>query len=317
MMFISKSIFNLNISSNLPKKKIYEKMMAFYKSKANLYTLIEVLSHDAYIKLERICNDVKEGIDPAKSFGNNYSEELEDVMIFVLEEIKYTDNSFDCFYTYDLDLFEKLDILFSLEGKNIEEKEYNFERVIKGLFNIYGIIKKEYFLSFVNSYLKTDYTYDSLMDKIYSKLVLNTLVETFSINWTNLNEKDSFVSKIPYEEKLGIVAESQKQINFDYNIHELDYVYDKANINHEKDYDDLFFNLKKYNIKKELIIKFIDESILGIKEANEILKDILANIPQDELDDILDYLTEWHNNLCMYPLCGYSPNTLSDNKMVS
>ena len=266
MMFISKSIFNLNISSNLPKKKIYEKMMAFYKSKANLYTLIEVLSHDAYIKLERICNDVKEGIDPAKSFGNNYSEELEDVMIFVLEEIKYTDNSFDCFYTYDLDLFEKLDILFSLEGKNIEEKEYNFERVIKGLFNIYGIIKKEYFLSFVNSYLKTDYTYDSLMDKIYSKLVLNTLVETFSINWTNLNEKDSFVSKIPYEEKLGIVAESQKQINFDYNIHELDYVYDKANINHEKDYDDLFFNLKKYNIKKELIIKFIDESILGIRK---------------------------------------------------
>ena len=317
MLFIAKSIFDLKISSNLPKNKIYEKVLAYYKTEANLYTLIEVLSHDAYTKLKKIIDDINDGLDPEKAFNNNYSEELEDCMIFVLEEIRYDDKSYDVFYSYDLDFIRKLSILFNEEGIKKEEFEYNFERVIKGLFNIYGIIKKEYFLSFVNSYLKTNYNYNELMDKIYSKLVLNTMVETFSINWTNLNEKDSFVSKIPYEQNLGIVAESQKQIDFDYNIHELDYVFSKANINHEKEYSDLFINLKKYNIKKELIIKFIDESILGIKEANDILKDILSNIPNDELDDLLDYLTEWHNNLCMYPLCGYSPNTLSDNKLVS
>lgn len=317
MLFIAKSIFNLNMSSNLPKSKIYDKMMNYYKKEANLLTLIEVLSHDAYTKLERICKDVKEGIKPNESFRNNYSEELEDVMIFILEEIKYMDNSFDCFYTYDLELFKKLEILFSKEGKEKEEKEYIFERVIKGLFNIYGIIKKDYFLSFVNSYLKTNYTYDELMDKMYTKLVLNTMVETFSINWTNINEKDSFISKLPYEDKLGIIAESQKQIDFDYNVHELDYILEKADINYLAEHKDLYEYLKKYNIKDEAIINFINDSIIGIKEANEILKNVLDNIPPEEIDDLLDYLTSWHNDLCMYPLCGYSPNTLSDNKMVN
>ena len=169
----------------------------------------------------------------------------------------------------------------------------------------------------VNSYLKTNYTYSELMDKVYSKLILNTLVETFSINWTNLGERDSFVSKIPYEDNLGIVAESQKQIEFDYNIHEIDYIIEKANINYEKEYNDLFMFLDKYNIEKEKIIKFIDEAILGIKEASEILKIILENIPSSDIDDVLDFLTMWHNNLCMYPLCGYSPSSLSDTKMVS
>ena len=317
MLFISNSIFNLHFSSNMPKRKIYEKMMDYYKKSDNLFTLIEVLSFDAYNKLERICTDVNNGINPEKSFKENYTEELEDIMVFILEEYKYNDDSFDCFYTSDLELFKKLSILFNNEGKEKANKEYTFERVIKGLFNIYGIIKKEYFVSFVNSYLKTNYTYSELMDKVYSKLILNTLVETFSINWTNLGERDSFVSKIPYEDNLGIVAESQKQIEFDYNIHEIDYIIEKANINYEKEYNDLFMFLDKYNIEKEKIIKFIDEAILGIKEASEILKIILENIPSSDIDDVLDFLTMWHNNLCMYPLCGYSPSSLSDTKMVS
>lgn len=317
MLFISNSIFNLSLKQTLPKRKIYESMLDYYKNGDDLFALISILSNDAYLKLEKICIDSSNGINPIKSFHENYSEELEDVMIFIAERINYSDDTSDYLYSCDIELINKLNILFTDKGKEIANNEYKFECVIKGLFNIYGIMKKEYFLSFVNSYLKTDYTYNELMDRIYSKLVLNSLVDSFSINWTNLNESDAFVSKFSYEEKLGIVAESQKQIEFDYNLHELDYVIDKANINYEKEYSNLFEYFSKYNIDKKIIINLIDESILSIKEPNEILKPLLEIIPNDDINDVLDYLTDWHNDLCLYPLCGYSPNSLTETKMVS
>ena len=72
MLFIAKSIFDLKISSNLPKNKIYEKVLAYYKTEANLYTLIEVLSHDAYTKLKKIIENALKYIDIIHIIMYNY-----------------------------------------------------------------------------------------------------------------------------------------------------------------------------------------------------------------------------------------------------
>ena len=123
MLFISNSIFNLSLKQTLPKRKIYESMLDYYKNGDDLFTLISILSNDAYLKLEKICIDSSNGINPIKSFHENYSEELEDVMIFIAERINYNDDTSDFLYSCDIESINKLNILFSDKGKEIAKEE--------------------------------------------------------------------------------------------------------------------------------------------------------------------------------------------------
>ena len=319
MLFISNSILDINVSSNTPKTKMFDKISNAFSNKENILRLISLLSYDAYMKLEKIYTSYINNESVIKSFKENYSDELVDSCLFVLEEIKYSDGSFESLYKYSESVFDNLKYVFSSEGKAIAEKEYLFERVIKGILNTYGIIKKEYFVTFVNDYLDTDYNYDTLLDKIYSKLILNTFVERFTINWKNINESDDFISKIAYSEELGSLAESQKQLNFDYNYHDLDYILKKAETPLDVEHKDIIDNIHNLNpnIDKKVIVNFIDEVIMGIKNATDIIKPIIENADEEKVEDLIDYLAYAHNELELYVLCGYSPNSLRDDKIVN
>lgn len=319
MIFISNSILDLKIPTSMSKSKIYSKVVEAYKSKSDLRFLIDVLSFDAYKKLENIYNDFLDGLDLVKSFEDNKTDELFDCLLIILEEIKYSDNSFDVLYTYNAEVFKKIGTLFDEEGKRLALESYKLERLVKGLLNTYGIIKKEYFLSFINNFLKKNYTFDELMDKLYSKLVLNTLIERFSINWSNLNETDEFISKIPYSQSLDGVIESQKQLDFDYNIHDLEYYYDKDKLNYLEEFNYDVKRLKDLipKISDEKINNFFNDVITGMKSPSDILNDLLNDSEAKDIDELIDYLTKLHNNLEAYPLCGHSPNSLKEEKLVN
>ncbi len=319
MLFICNSIFHLDYKATMPKSKIVAKMLDAYKTKVDLRKLIEVLSFDAYKKLEAIYNTHKKNGDVIDSFLTNFSDELYDVMLITFEEVIYENDEKEFIYNYDRELFDKLDVLFDDLGKELANNEYTFERVIKGLLNTYGIMKKEYFVTFVNDYLDSNYTFDELLDRIYSKLVLNPFVDRFTINWKNIGESDEFVSKIPYSEKLGNVAESQKQLSFDYNFHEIDYILDNYYIDYGKKYSKEIDDIKRLNnsLDKDVIINFIKEVVEGIKSADEIIRPILEGVDEENMDELINYLTNLHNSLELYPLCGYSPYTLDENKMIS
>ena len=319
MLFISNAILSLNLNPSISKSKIIDKIDLAYASNDNIYKLIELLSNDAYKKLETIYKSFIEEKDVIDSFENNFSDELIDVCLFRETDLTYTNGEKTFTYTYNKNVFKLLNKLFDEKGKKLEEEDYLFELVVKGILNTYGIIKKEYFLTFVNDYLKKDYDYNTLIDKIYTKLILNTKVERFTINWKNINESDDFISKIPYTDDLGNLAESQKQLNFDYNYHDLDYIIKKANMNIENDYKDIIDNISNLNksIDKKTIVNFIDEVITGVKSATDIIKPVVDGTDSDLVEDLIDYLTYIHNELELYPLCGYSPNSLHENKIVN
>lgn len=319
MLFISNAILELNINPSISKSKIIEKIDNTYLKDDNIYKLINLLSYDAYKRLENIYNAFVDEKNVIDAFNNNFSVELIDVCIFREVDITYVNGEKDFEYTYNDLVFKKLDKLFNEDGKKLMEEEYLFERVIKGILNTYGIIKKEYFVTFVNDYLNKDYDYDTLIDKVYTKLILNTMVERFTINWKNINESDDFISKIPYTDELGNLAESQKQLNFDYNYHDLDYILKKANMDIEEDYKDIIDNISNLNktLDKKTIVNFIDEVITGVKSATDIIKPVVTGTDSDMVEDLIDYLTYIHNELELYPLCGYSPNSLHENRVVN
>ena len=53
------------------------------------------------------------------------------------------------------------------------------------------------------------------------------------------------------------------------------------------------------------------------KSADEIIRPILEGVDEENMDELINYLTNLHNSLELYPLCGYSPYTLDENKMIS
>ena len=319
MLFISNSILDLKLPSKTSKSKIFSKVTECYLDKKDLRFLIDVLSHDAYKKLKNIYNDFMDGLNVIESFERNKTDELFECLLIILEEVKYSDNSFDVLYTFNQEVFKKLNTLFDEEGQKLAEESYKLERLVKGLLNTYGIIKKEYFLSFINNFLKKNYTYDELIDKLYSKLVLNTFIERFTINWSNLNESDEFVSKIPYSQNLDSVIESQKQLDFDYNIHDLEYYYDKDKLNYLEEFNYDVKRLKTLipKISDEKINNFFKDVITGIKSPSDILNDLLNDSEAKDIDELIDYLTKLHNDLEAYPLCGHSPNSLKEEKLVN
>ena len=56
---------------------------------------------------------------------------------------------------------------------------------------------------------------------------------------------------------------------------------------------------------------------MGIKNATDIIKPIIENADEEKVEDLIDYLAYAHNELELYVLCGYSPNSLRDDKIVN
>lgn len=319
MLFITNTIFNYDFSNNLPKKKLLDKIKDIYQDEENILHLIDVLSYDSYKKLETIYNDYKNGLDIIESFNNNYSNELIDLMFFYVEEIKYNDKQFEINYVYNDRTFNKLDILFKEENKQKASESHLFERVVKGLLNTYGVIKLDYFITFINNYLNKEYSDTLIFNLIYDKLVLNQLVERFTINWKNINEVEEYVSFMEYNDDLALIAESQKQMNFEYNIHDLDYILEKENDDIDDSSKLMIFELKKYNkkIKDDELNQFVKDTLLGSEKAIGQLEKIMKNVKEKDMNTVLQLLTNWHNDLEIYPLCGYSPNSLKEESFIN
>lgn len=317
MLFIANSIYDLNLNPSLTKSKLIKKMNELYSKEENILKLTELLSIESYKKLEVIYNDYKNGINPSISFLDNEHSDLIDTVLFYLEETKYPDSSLDLKYQYNIEAFKHMDVLFSDKGKEYFKKEELFENVVVGLTNIYGVIKMDYFVSLVNNYLNTDYDEDSLIDKLLSKLKFNQKVNNFTINWKNLGESDHFFTFFEYDDELGLLCESQKQVKFEYNIYDLDEVVKRA----QKKYDNYTYEVinKLKESNKELNDEYLDEFVLNsfkgsekaVKELDMILKDA------SDKDELLEMLALWHNNIGLYPLCGNSIDSMKEENFVS
>ncbi|MBP5446328.1 MAG: hypothetical protein J6Y28_09175 [Acholeplasmatales bacterium] len=319
MLFVTNTLFNFEYSKNLSKKKLLDKAKEIYQDEENVLKLVNVLSNDAYLKLELIYKDFKDGKNVELSFNRNHTNELIDLMFFYVEEIKYTDNSFDIKYVYNESTFNKLDILFSESSKEKVMESNLFEKVVKGLLNTYGVIRLDYFVTFINNYLDKNYNETQIFNLIYDKLVLNQLVERFTINWKNINEVEEYVSFMEYNDDLALIAESQKQLNFEYNIHDLDYILDKSETVIDEESLSMILEIKKYNkkIKDDEMHNFVKDTLLGSEKAIKKLEHIMKNVKESDMNKVLQILTNWHNDLEIYPLCGYSPNSLKEENLVN
>ena len=318
LLFVLNSIYDKDVSQTLTKTKLIKKMSELYSDEINVLKLTEILSVDSYKKLEVIYNDYLNGIDPSISFMNNETNDLIDTCIFYLEETKYADNSIDIKYVYNPIVFKNLGVLFSDKGKDRFKKEELFENVIIGLNNIYGVIKMDYFVSLVNNYLNINYDEDALLDKLLIKLKFNQRVNNFTINWKNIGETDHFFTFFEYDDEIGRLCESQKQINFQYNIYDLEEVIKRS----YKKYDNYTYEVisKLKNSNHELNDEYLDEFVLnsfkGSEKAVKELDTILSGV-KDEKDDLLEMLALWHNNIGLYPLCGNSIDSMQEESFVS
>ena len=277
-----------------------------------------MLSYEALDNLENFYHDFLNGKREIDIFNDKLHNELCDIGMFYFEAIMEPDNT-DFEFHYQEEVIFNLKKLFS--GKYAEKRKESklLELVVKGILYTYGVIRTDYFITLVNNYINKDYDNDYLFDLIYTKLNLNVLVERFTINWNNINERESYVSYMPFSDTLGSTCESQKQLNFKYNIHDLDYILKKAS-GPIDEYNMEFMNFmkeKNKNLDDEFLKKFVKENLLGTEKGSLMLKDILKDVDENIVDDLLDYLNEWHANLETYDLCGYSTNTLDESEMVN
>ena len=318
LLFILNSIYDKDVSSNLTKTKLIKKMNELYNDENNILKLTEILSIDSYKALEAIYNDYLNGTDPSISFLNYETNDLIDTSIFYLEETKYSDNSIDIRYVYNPTVFKNLGVLFSKKGHELFKKEALFEDVVIGLNNIYGVIRMDYFVSLVNNYLNLNLDEDALLDKLLMKLKFNQRVNNFTINWKNIGETDHFFTFFEYDDEIGRLCESQKQMNFKYNIYDLEEVLKRA----YKKYDNYTYEVidKLKTSNKKLNDEYLDEFVLnsfkGSEKAVKELDTILSGV-KDEKDDLLEMLALWHNNIGLYPLCGNSIDSMQEESFVS
>lgn len=319
LLFILNSIYDLEVKDTLTKKTLIKKISEVYQTEEGILKLIQILTTSSYKKLERIYNDYKNGKDIIESFLKNKADDLIDCALFYIIETKYTDNSIDITYIFNSDAFNNMEVLFSKKGKELYEKEKLFEEVMIGLTNIYGVIKMDYLVSLVNNYLKENFDEDSLIDRLLTKLSFNQLVNNFTINWKNIGENDTFFTFLEYDDELGRICESQKQLDFSYNIFDLDEIISRAIHNRSKNTDEVVKKIKEYNkkITDEEIDRLIDNSVRGNEEFLNQIEKLLNDVKEDEKENMMKLLSTWHNDLELYPLCGYSINNLKEENYVS
>lgn len=321
ILFIANSIYGADYSQTLSKKALIKKMNEIYSKEENILKLIEIIHTSTYKKLEHIYNDYINGVDVVDSFikNNGESTDLVDVLLFYVEEVKDVDNTKSINYVCNMDAFKNIGVLFSDKGKELFKKEVLFENVINGLTNIYGVIKMDYFISLVNNYLNENFDEDSLIDRLLNKLVYNHLVNNFTINWKNLGETDYFFSFLEYDDEMGKICESQKQLNYEYNIFDLEEVIKRSNNLYDDNTTDIILEIKDYNkdIDDDFIHEFIYNTLKGNEKSVKQLDKILEHVSDNKKDELIEKLALWHNDLELYPLCGYSINTLKEDNLVS
>lgn len=319
LLFVLNSIYDASVKDTLTKKTLIKKINELYQDKENILKLIQILTTSSYVKLEKIYNDYINGLDPIDSFLKNKADDLIDCCLFYLVETRYTDNTIDFNYIFNIDAFKNLGVLFSKEGKDLFKKEKLFEDVIIGITNTYGVIKMDYLVSLANNYLNTDFDDDSLIDRLLTKLAFNQLVNNFTINWKNIGENDTFFTFLEYDDEIGRICESQKQMNFSYNIFDLDEIVERAKNPYNKSTDLVIEKIKEYDkdITDEEIDRFIDNSVKANDDFVKQIDKILSSVNEDKKDDMIKILSTWHNDLELYPLCGYSINSLKDDNYIS
>lgn len=319
LLFVLNSIYDLDLKDTLAKKTLIKKITKLYENEENVLKLIQILSTSSYLKLEKIYNDYIKGEDPVESFLKNKADDLMDCALFYLIETRYTDKSIDYIYVFNNDAFNHLGVLFSDKGKELFKKEKLFEEVVIGITNTYGVLKMDFFVSLVNSYLNESFNEDSLIDRLLTKLSFNQYVNNFTINWKNIGENDVFFTFLEYDDELGRICESQKQLNFSYNIFDLDEIIKRAKSPYDKNTSELINKIKEYNkkISDEEIDRFIDNTIRGNEDYINEIEKLLKDIDEDKKEDMLNVLATWHNDLELYPLCGYSINNLKEDNYIS
>lgn len=319
MLFVANDLCNLGINPSLSKQKILNKVFDFYNRENNILKLIDMLSINAIDNLKKVYESYISGKDYLDEFSNMYyNDDLIDTMIFYIDSITLNKDKYESIKCNEL-VLKNIGKIFSLENKELINKTILLEEVVLGLLYSYGVMRSDYFLSFVNNYLNTNYTLDELYDLIYTKLYLNREVNRFTIHWKNIDETEEYVSYMNYSDELALVCEEQKNRNFEYNIFETNYLIDRSKKLINKDIENIVDYLKEKNktIKDDDLAKFVRSCLMGLDNTLDLLKEILKDVDEDDFDECLDQVSKWHNDLNMYSLCGYSPNTIKDDVIVS
>ena len=81
----------------------------------------------------------------------------------------------------------------------------------------------------------------------------------------------------------------------------------------------MILEIKDYNkdIDDDFIHEFIYNTLKGNEKAVKQLDKILEHVSDNKKDELIEKLALWHNDLELYPLCGYSINTLKEDNLVS
>lgn len=309
MLFVVNDILNQGMKESTTKENILKMMPEIYAN-VDDEEIIKMLPYRTYEDLERLIEYVKTS-DDIKSFF--YKREhpdirfLEDAMIIVMRA-KYHDHN----YTLNPGVIEKLKRLFSEENRKIAKRYEQIEKLTVGMLYTYGMVDFKFLRKQLCKYMNEIITKKELNDIYFTRLNLNTFVKDYTIEWTNTNEIQYFITYLDEEYSpidIGQIAQEQKARNMQYkefNKQEIlkrqEYVWDKKT---QELYD--FIKSKNSNIYKWKFKELIKNNELGIQVLGD-LSNMCVFEDDFEVEKFMQLFINWYNNSPQYMLGGYTPN---------
>lgn len=309
MLFVVNDILNQGMKESTTKENILKMMPEIYAN-VDDEEIIKMLPYRTYEDLERLIEYVKTS-DDIKSFF--YKREhpdirfLEDAMIIVMRA-KYHDYN----YTLNPGVIEKLKRLFSEENRKIAKRYEQIEKLTVGMLYTYGMVDFKFLRKQLCKYMNEIITKKELNDIYFTRLNLNTFVKDYTIEWTNTNEIQYFITYLDEEYSpidIGQIAQEQKARNMQYkefNKQEIlkrqEYVWDKKT---QELYD--FIKSKNSNIYKWKFKELIKNNELGIQVLGD-LSNMCVFEDDFEVEKFMQLFINWYNNSPQYMLGGYTPN---------
>lgn len=308
MLFVVNSVFNQGIKESTTKENILKLIPDIYAN-ADDKQIIKMLPYRAYKYLERLIEYIKTS-DDIKSFFYKMEHPdiryLEEAMIIVM---RAKHNEYN--YSINPGVIEKLTRLFSEENKKIAERYRDIENLTIGMLYEYGIVDFEFLKARLCKYMNEIITEKELRDIYFTRMNLNKFVNDYDINWTNINETQSFVTYLNEETSpidIGEIAAEQKARNMKYKkfskqeiLKREEYYYDEKAQNLYK-----FLKSKNDDIYEWNFKRLIKKNELGIDILGELSN--LCMFKEDfELEDFMKLFNDWYNNSPQYMLGGYSP----------
>lgn len=309
MLFVVNEIFDKNIKESTTKENILKMIPEIY-TEENFPQILKMLSYDGYLALEKLIEFTKKSNDIRKfekSIDYRGVRALEEAMIIIIRA-KYS----EYLYSLNPNVIEKLTPLFNPKNREIAERYWKIEKLVKGILYTYGIVEFEFFKKIISKYMGEIISEDELVELFTVRLNLNLFVSMFGIKWSNTGEEQFFITYLNEElVDCDYIVDEQKSRGLNYKLFSKKEILDREEYLWDKNSQNLYEFIKKNN---DRLFEFQFKRILKENEIGYNIMSDLADLyrfnPEEEMARFAELFMEWYNNSPQYALGGYTPNEM-------